>query len=203
VLVLSAPLTDDERGAGNQARLEADYRSRTVEQADAVFFESFYGQNASCNPRAIDAQIARALPTTIRYWSVVDASVEVPDGAVAVIEGSTAWWNARATSRLLVVNDWLRKRWHKRPHQTVLQTWHGTMLKKIANDRPRHGLRATIATILEARRWDLLLAQNEHSERVLRRAYGYRGPIWQVGYPQATRHRHGSNRRTLRADLAR
>jgi CDP-glycerol glycerophosphotransferase len=184
VLVLSAPLTDDERGAGNQARLEADYRSRTVGQADAVFFESFYGQNASCNPRAIDAQIARALPTTIRYWSVVDASVEVPDGAVAVIEGSTAWWSARATSRLLVVNDWLRKRWHKRPHQTVLQTWHGTMLKKIANDRPRHGLRATIATILEARRWDLLLAQNEHSERVLRRAYGYRGPIWQVGYPR-------------------
>jgi CDP-glycerol glycerophosphotransferase len=184
VVTLAPPLTDEERGASNQARLEADYRSRSVEPADAVFFESFYGQNASCNPRAIDAEIARVLPSTVRYWSVVDASVEVPAGAVAVIEGSAAWWSARATARLLVVNDWLRKRWRKRPQQTVLQTWHGTMLKKIANDRPHHGLRATIATILEARRWDLLLAQNSHSERVLRRAYGYRGPIWQDGYPR-------------------
>jgi CDP-glycerol glycerophosphotransferase len=181
---LAAPLTDDELGTDNQARLEADYRSRTVEPANAVFFESFYGQNASCNPRAIDAQIARELPATVRYWSVVDASVVVPDGAVAVVEGSAAWWNARAESRLLVVNDWLRKRWRKRPHQLVLQTWHGTMLKKIANDRPRHGLRATIATMLESRRWDVLLAQNPHSERILRRAYAYRGAVWREGYPR-------------------
>ena len=184
VVTLSAPLTDDERGAANQARLESEYRSRTVTPADAVFFESFYGQNASCNPRAIDAALARLSPDTIRYWSVVDASVAVPDGAVAIIEGSAEWWRARGEARLLVVNDWLRKRWRKRPHQTVLQTWHGTMLKKIANDRPGQGLRARVASILESRRWDVLLAQNEHSTRILRRSYGYRGPVWEVGYPR-------------------
>jgi len=184
VVTLSAPLTDEERGAANQSRLESEYRSRAVTPADAVFFESFYGQNASCNPRAIDAALARLSPGTIRYWSVVDASVAVPDGAVAIIEGSTEWWLARGEARLLVVNDWLRKRWKKRAHQTVLQTWHGTMLKKIANDRPRQGLRARIASVLESRRWDVLLAQNEHSTRILRRSYGYRGPVWEVGYPR-------------------
>ena len=184
IVTLAAPLTDDERGAANQARLEREYRSRAVTAADAVFFESFYGQNASCNPRAIDAEIARSHPTTRRYWSVVDASVAVPEGAIAIIEGSTEWWRVRAEARLLVVNDWLRKRYRKRAHQTVLQTWHGTMLKKIANDRPGQGIRASIASALEGRRWDVLLSQNAHSTAVFRTAYRYRGPIWEEGYPR-------------------
>jgi CDP-glycerol glycerophosphotransferase (TagB/SpsB family) len=184
IVTLDAPLTDDERGAENQSRLEAAYRADPVTPADAVFFESFYGQNASCNPRALDAAIARLHPATTRYWSVVDASVAVPPGAVAIVEGSEQWWRARAEARLIVVNDWLRKRWLKRPHQTVLQTWHGTMLKKIAINRPRHGIRATIAAVLESRRWDVLLSQNPHSSRIFRSAYRYRGPIWEEGYPR-------------------
>ena len=181
---LSAPLSDAERGAANQARLEAEYRSRAVSSEPAVFFESFYGQNASCNPRAIDAAVARLLPETKRYWSVVDASVAVPEGAIPIIEGSADWWRVRAEAPLLVVNDWLRKRYKKHTGQTVLQTWHGTMLKKIATDRPKHGLRATIATVLESRRWDVLLSQNPHSTKTLRSAYKFAGPIWEEGYPR-------------------
>lgn len=184
LVTVSAPLTDSERGAANQERLERNYRRRSVTPEAAVFFESFYGQNASCNPRALDAAIAASHPTVVRYWSVVDASVAVPAGAVAIIEGSEEWWRVRAEARLLVVNDWLRKRYRKRPHQTVLQTWHGTMLKKIANDRPGQSIRASIASAIEARRWDVLLSQNTHSTTVFRSAYRYRGPIWQEGYPR-------------------
>ena len=184
MVTLSAPLTDAERGSANQARLERAYRSARVTPANAVFFESFYGQNSSCNPRAIDAEIARTHPTTQRYWSVVDASVAVPEGAIALIEGSTEWWRVRGEARLLVVNDWLRKRWRARRHQTVLQTWHGTMLKKIANDRSGQGIRATIASVLEAKRWDVLLSQNKHSTATFRSAYRFRGPIWEEGYPR-------------------
>lgn len=184
LVMVSAPLTDSERGAANQARLERAYRTRAAQPEDAVFFESFYGQNASCNPRALDAVIAADNPDTVRYWSVVDASVDVPAGAVAIIEGSEEWWRIRGSARLLVVNDWLRKRWVKRKHQTVLQTWHGTMLKKIANDRQGQSLRAKLAAILESRRWDVLLSQNPHSTRVFRSAYRFRGPIWEEGYPR-------------------
>jgi len=58
------------------------------------------------------------------------------------------------------------------------------MLKKIANDRPGQSLRAKVASVLESRRWDVLLSQNDHSTQVLRRAYGFRGPVWQEGYPR-------------------
>ena len=47
---------------------------------NAVFFESFYGRNASCNPLAIDRELARRAPGVTRYWSVVDLSVAGPRG---------------------------------------------------------------------------------------------------------------------------
>jgi CDP-glycerol glycerophosphotransferase (TagB/SpsB family) len=123
-------------------------------------------------------------PDVTRYWSVVDRSIAVPEGAVAIVEGSAEWWRVRADARLLVVNDWLRKRWMPRPHQNVLQTWHGTMLKKLALDRDGVGLRTRIAVRRESRRWNVLLAQNEYAAEIFRRAYAYRGPIWVEGYPR-------------------
>ncbi|MBB5633886.1 CDP-glycerol glycerophosphotransferase (TagB/SpsB family) [Cryobacterium mesophilum] len=183
-VVFTPPLADDELGSENQARLEARYRSAPSAPEDAAFFESFYGQNASCNPLALDRALVRARPDTVRYWAVADASVAVPDGAIAVIEGSAAWWDARANARLIVINDWLRNRFHKRRHQTVVQTWHGTMLKKLALSRRRPGIRPALATLRERSRWDILLAQNEYAARIFRRAYAYLGPIWEEGYPR-------------------
>src|SRR5690606_3255689 len=81
------------------------------------------------------------------------------------------------------------------------QTWHGTMLKKIANDRPGQGIRASIASVLEARRWDVLLSQNTHSTSVFRSAYRYRGPIWQEGYPRDDDLATGEGAAAVRARL--
>jgi CDP-glycerol glycerophosphotransferase len=183
-LDVSSPLKDDELGKSNQSRLEAEYRRSRKGPADAVYFESYFGQNASCNPRAIDRALAAARPNTVRYWSVTDASVEVPPGAIAVLEGSAEWWQARASVRLLVVNDWLRKRYRKKPGRTVLQTWHGTPLKRIALDRGGVRPRTAVATYREKSRWDIMLAQNEFSSEIFRSAYAIRGPIWQEGYPR-------------------
>ncbi len=184
MVALSAPLTDRERGRLRQASLESDYRAAEDDPLNAVFFESFYGQNASCNPLAIDRAIARLRPDVARYWSVADASVSVPNGATAIIEGSSEWWRIRGSARLLVVNDWLRKRLRKRRYQTVLQTWHGTMLKKLALSRVRLGLRPAIATLRERGRWDILLAQNPYSRGVFRKAYAFTGSVWEEGYPR-------------------
>ena len=184
VVVFTPPLADDERGGENQARFEAEYRTVRPEPLEAVFFESFYGRNASCNPLALDRAIAAARPDLARYWGVADASVAVPDGSIPLIEGSAEWWRVRAGARLIVVNDWLRNRYRARPHQKVLQTWHGTMLKKLALSRKRPGLRTALATLRERSRWDILLAQNDYAKRIFRRAYAYLGPIWEEGYPR-------------------
>jgi CDP-glycerol glycerophosphotransferase len=184
VLDLAAPLTDSEVGKTNQARLRAAYRASTTVLANTVFFESYYGQNVSSNPRGIDRAVSAAAPAVKRLWSVVDASVEIPAGATAILEGSEAWWQARASAQLLVVNDWLRKRIRKRRGQTILQTWHGTPLKRIALDRPGTRLRAAIASRRESAHWSLMLAQNQFSADVFRSAYAFKRPIWQEGYPR-------------------
>ena len=168
-----------------QAALERRYATRPQGLENAVFFESFYGRNASCNPRAIDRELARVAPGVTRYWSVVDLSVQVPDGAIAVVEGSPQWWRARGAARLLVVNDWLRRRYERRAGQVVLQTWHGTPLKRLALHRPGFDPRRMLAVLRESRRWDVLLAQNPYGERVLRKAYAFlRRPVWVEGYPR-------------------
>ncbi|BFM23128.1 CDP-glycerol glycerophosphotransferase family protein [Microbacterium sp. che218] len=152
---------------------------------NAVFFESFYGRTAGCNPLAIDRELARVAPAVTRYWSVVDLSVEVPEGAIAVVEGSPEWWRARGVSRLLVVNDWLRRRFVRRRGQRVLQTWHGTPLKRLALHRPGFDPRRALAVVRESRRWDVLLAQSPYAARVLSKAYAFVGrPIWVEGYPR-------------------
>lgn len=185
VVEVGPPLTEDVASASGQAALERRYASAVEPVENAVFFESFYGRTVGCNPLAIDRELAARAPGVTRYWSVVDLSIPVPPGAIAIVEGSPEWWRARARSRLLVVNDWLRRRFVRRPGQHVLQTWHGTPLKRLALHRPGFDARRALAVFRESRRWDVLLAQNPIAAGVLRRAYAFlRRPIWIEGYPR-------------------
>ncbi|RZI94929.1 MAG: glycosyl/glycerophosphate transferase [Microbacterium sp.] len=183
-LVVGPPVDPAYDSGEGQDALERRYATRPEGLENAVFFESFYGRNASCNPLAIDRELARVVPEVVRYWSVVDLSVPVPDGAVPVVEGSPEWWRARGAARLLVVNDWLRRRFARRPGQVVLQTWHGTPLKRLALHRAGFHPRRMLAVIREARRWNILLAQNPYAAGVLRAAYAFRRPVWVEGYPR-------------------
>lgn len=173
-----------DSGEGQDA-LERRYATRPAHFENAVFFESFYGRNASCNPLAIDRELVRRAPGLTRYWSVVDLSVAVPEGAIPVVEGSPDWWRARGSARLLVVNDWLRRRFVRRSGQAVLQTWHGTPLKRLALHRPGFDPRRAIAVLRESWRWNVLLAQNTYTERIMGKAYAFlRRPIWVEGHPR-------------------
>jgi len=185
VVHIGPPIDPAYDSGEGQAALERRYATRPGGLENAVFFESFYGRNASCNPLAIDRELAKRAPGVTRYWSVVDLSVQVPDGAIPVVEGSPEWWRARGAARLLVVNDWLRRRFSRRKGQVVLQTWHGTPLKRLALHRPGFDPRRAAAVIKESRRWDVLLAQNPYAERILRKAYAFlRRPVWVEGYPR-------------------
>lgn len=154
------------------------------QHATTVYFESFYGRQVACNPLAIDTEIARVAPDARRLWAVESVFTDVPEGAIRVILGTPQAQRAREEADIIVVNDWLRKDFRPTKAQTVVQTWHGTMLKKLALDRPNVSLRTRLATVRESRKWSILLSQNEHCTQHLRSSYGYRGPIWQVGYPR-------------------
>jgi CDP-glycerol glycerophosphotransferase len=182
VVRIGPPLHDDERGPTAQRALRRAYL-RPAQRDNAVYLESFYGRSVSDNPRAIAAVLAREHPEVQQYWSVGDRSVAVPEGAIPIVEYSREWWRVRAEARLYVVNDWLRWTYRKRLGQKVLQTWHGTMLKRLARDR-EVGARQRFAALRQALRWDALLAQNHYSAERFRTSYAFRGPIWETGYPR-------------------
>ena len=184
-LTIGPPIDPAYDSGEGQAALDRRYATRPAALENAVFFESFYGRNASCNPLAIDRELARRAPGVTRYWSVVDLSVQVPEGAVPVVDGSPEWWRARGSARLLVVNDWLRRTFARRPGQVVVQTWHGTPLKRLALHRPGFDPRRMAAVVKESRRWNVLLAQNPYAANILRKAYAFLSrPIWVEGYPR-------------------
>ncbi|WP_314501647.1 CDP-glycerol glycerophosphotransferase family protein [uncultured Microbacterium sp.] len=184
-LTIGPPIDPAYDSGEGQAALDRRYATRPAALENAVFFESFYGRNASCNPLAIDRELVRRAPGVTRYWSVVDLSVQVPDGAVPVVDGSPEWWRARGAARLLVVNDWLRRTFARRPGQVVIQTWHGTPLKRLALHRPGFDPRRMAAVVKESRRWNVLVAQNPYAARILGKAYAFlRRPIWVEGYPR-------------------
>lgn len=174
-----------ERDGQSAARVVSEIlRRRGAEVTARVFFESFYGRQVSCNPRALDAELARLAPSAQRIWSVEHDDIDVPPGAIKVVRGSDAWRAARERADLLIVNDWLGRDFRPKRHQVVLQTWHGTMLKRLALERPKVSLRTRLAIHRESRKWDILLSQNTHCTKHLRSSYAYRGPVWQVGYPR-------------------
>ena len=78
-----------------------DHARALPDAGDALDVASGTGRNAfwlaarGLNPLAIDRELARRAPGVRRYWSVVDLSVQVPEGAVPVVEGSPEWWRAR------------------------------------------------------------------------------------------------------------
>lgn len=152
-----------------------------------IFFESYYGRQVSCNPLALDREIAGQYPEVPRYWSVTHEEQRVPPGATAVFVGGREWHAARRSARILIVNDWLRYGFRRRRGQVVLQTWHGTMLKHLALGRPNVGLRTRLAIRRESRRWSLMLSQNPHSTQQFRESYAFKGEILEVGSPRDDR----------------
>ncbi len=193
-----------ERVVAEIVRLGQPARERIP--TGAVFFESYYGRQVSCNPLAIDREIASRHPEVPRYWSVISERVTPSPGALPVLVGGADWLAVRRCARLLVVNDWLRHGFRRRRGQTVLQTWHGTMLKHLALGRPGISLRTRLAIRRESRRWNLLLSQNPHSTAQFRNSYAYRGEILETGYPRDDRLANalaGAERSPVRIDTAR
>jgi CDP-glycerol glycerophosphotransferase len=181
---VTRPRLESEYGSYHQSILFERYAHGDFPPLDAVYFESFFGRNATCNPRAMDREIARRRPELPRYWSVDDMSIIVPEGATPLVIGTEEWWKIRETARWIVTNEWLRTRYVKKAFQTVLQTWHGSMYKKIGLDRSKKGRTHLQRARLERSSWDMFLSQNSDTTPIIRRAYDFPAGVIESGYPR-------------------
>ena len=194
------PLTPGERSRrGHRILIERE----AGPLRPGVFLESFGGRSAGDNPAAICEDLAAHGVGAPLWWSVVDGTVRVPAGGRPVVVGSPQWVEALRTSRVIVTNDHLPSWFSKREGQYLLQTWHGTPIKKLLHDAPRAvTLRYRRLMDRQVPQWDLLLAQSPQAGRRLQQALGYRGPVRVGEYPRNVRLLGGAEvRRRVRHEL--
>ncbi|MFI9104563.1 CDP-glycerol glycerophosphotransferase family protein [Streptomyces fildesensis] len=160
-------------------------RARTLR--DTVLYSSFDGRQYSDSPRAVHEELVRRGAALDHLWVVGDARVQLPPTARAVPHGSAAWHEALARSRHLVTNTHLPAWFERREGQRVVQTWHGTPVKRIGQD-----LAGTLCADLahlwpqprRGHQWDVLISPNPYSTPLLRQALGYDGEVVETGLPR-------------------
>ncbi|MEU2436850.1 bifunctional glycosyltransferase family 2 protein/CDP-glycerol:glycerophosphate glycerophosphotransferase [Streptomyces rubradiris] len=177
-------------GRTRRTALSLDYRHqlRLPLDENLAVFSSYEGSGVSCNPAAIDAELARRAPHIRRVWAVrPDAVDRVPEGVDVVRTGSREYWAALARATYLVGNTNFPDAVVRRPGQIHVQTHHGTPLKTMGLDRRQYPAAAGTdfaALLRRCDRWNFSLVSNHFSSAVWQRAYPCSYTSLATGYPR-------------------
>ncbi|MEV7020997.1 CDP-glycerol glycerophosphotransferase family protein, partial [Kitasatospora sp. NPDC093558] len=190
LLVDSTPvLSATERSAWTQSRLRASGypAARREPLREAVLYDVFGGRGYADSPRAVHAELVRRELPLEHLWVVDDAQADLPPGVKAVRIWSPEWYRALATCRYLVGNTHFPDFLERRRGQVVVQTWHGSLLKRIAHDVENpwlsdHGYLDALDR--ETPQWSMLVSPSPFATPILRRAFRYGGEILEAGYPR-------------------
>lgn len=157
-----------------------------------IIFESYLGKQFSCNPRAIYEYINLHYPDYKLYWSI-DPRYESAflDKDLNIIHRFSLKWLFKMTRARYWVFNSRAPSWVPKPKHTVyLQTWHGTPLKKLANDMEEVHMPGTTTKkykqnfLNETKRWDFLISPNNYSTNHFKSAFSFENQILETGYPR-------------------
>lgn len=161
-----------------------------------VIFESFNGKDVNDNPAAIYRALVRAYPQyrQTAYFSVKlreYATLHAKYPEIRLVKRFTPRWVwLMARAEYWVLNSRLPNWWHANRRTTTIQTWHGTPLKKLGVDIDHVAMPGTTTAqyhtdfVTAASRWDYLIAPNQYSQKIFKRAFGYQGNFLPIGYPR-------------------
>ncbi|WP_217169974.1 bifunctional glycosyltransferase family 2 protein/CDP-glycerol:glycerophosphate glycerophosphotransferase [Streptomyces sp. AC512_CC834] len=168
----------------------AFYRSQLRLPLDEklVLFSAYWSRSVSCNPAAIDAELARLAPDMRRVWAVrADHADRVPKGVEVVRVGSREYWAALARAKYLVNNVNFADSVIKREGQIHVQTHHGTPLKTMGVDQQKYPASTAMnfEKLLErCDRWDYSISANQFSTVIWERVYPCSYTSLETGYPR-------------------
>ncbi|WP_432191035.1 bifunctional glycosyltransferase/CDP-glycerol:glycerophosphate glycerophosphotransferase [Streptomyces sp. bgisy027] len=153
-----------------------------------ALFSAYWSRGVSCNPAAVDAELARLAPHIRRVWAIrPDAVDQVPKGVEYVRVGSRKYWAALARAKYLVNNVNFPDAVVKREGQIHLQTHHGTPLKTMGLDQQKYPASTDMdfdKLLKRCDRWDFSLSSNAFSTAVWERVYPSSYVSLEAGYPR-------------------
>lgn len=170
-----------------------------------IVFESFLGKFFSDNPRALYEYLKSEFPEYILIWSVDKKHFNNFKGTNAKIikRFSIKWLYYMNRSKYWISNSRLPL-WIPKPKHTIyIQTWHGTPLKRLANDMEEVHMPGTDTErykknfTYEASKWDYLISPNTYSTEIFKRAFNYNNKIIESGYPRNDFIVNNNNEKTI------
>ena len=155
-----------------------------------VVFESFLGKNYSDSPKYIYEYLLNSQKDYQYIWIFNETGKDIPGNPKQVKRFSLAYYYHLATAKYWVSNARLPLHLKKREETVYLQTWHGTPLKKLANDMDEVSMPGTTTVkykrnfTKEASNWDYLVSPNAYSTEIFKRAFQFKNEMLNVGYPR-------------------
>lgn len=193
VLAVTGDVSPEERSAQQKLREQAYRKVERTGLKDQVLYTCFNGRQYSCNPRAIHEEMVRQRIDIPQLWVVGDQQAALPDSVTPIRLNGPEWHDAMAASRYIVTNHRIGDWFQRHPDQIVLQTWHGTPLKKIGRDvKEVHfayapGMKQALqgaANYPKLPEWSYLISPNPFSTKIMKRAFAFKGEIIESGYPR-------------------
>lgn len=188
-ITIEAPLQLEEAGVRAQQLLRDEYRTMQVEPLDAVLFQCYQGEFAADSQLAIHHEILRRRPDAVLYWSVSSYSTSLPDSAIPVLIGSREWYRILASVTYICHNTHFPVFFDKRPHQRLLQTFHGYPVKTMGRAYMQQTGDYTPGQIQQNldrhnREWDAITVPSELVADICRTEYEFAGDLLMTGYPR-------------------
>lgn len=157
-----------------------------------VLFESFLGRNISGNPKYLyNYLVDNDLDKEYELIWILNNPKEKPNGNGKTVKRKTIkYYYYMATAGYWIFNSRQANNIIKRDGNIYLQTWHGTPLKRLGADMSNANM-AGMNDVNKYKeqfrknssRWDYLLAQNEYSAEIFKRAFYFDKDILTYGYP--------------------
>lgn len=153
-----------------------------------IVFESFVGRNYSGQPKYIYQYLQKNYGNKYKYiWSVNDKKIKIDGKCKKVKRYGLMYYYYMTRSKYWVLNTRQPQILRKRKGQVMLETWHGTPLKKLFFDMDEvHSADPDYKQRVykQSREWDYLISDNPFSTEKFQSCFLYeRQKILEVGYP--------------------
>lgn len=162
---------------------------RFSQQDQWVVFESFFGKQYSDSPKYIYEYLLKNYGDQYKFiWIINDKSMKIPGNPKKVPRFSLGYFYYITRAKYWVTNVRQPVWFEKRDSQYLLETWHGTPLKKLGFDmEENYSASPTYKRQIysQSRFWDCLVSANPFSTEAFHTCFLYeKEKIIETGYPR-------------------
>lgn len=154
---------------------------------DKVVFSSYWGKNYDDNPKYISDELLKNNKNIKQVWlNNSEKKLNTNTNIKVVKWGSISMIYELATAKVWVDNHTKPVWVSKRKNQLYIETWHGGLgMKKIEADMGKNLTSEARKQIMHnSEMADLFISNSDFLTKIYKRAFWYKGPILECGFPR-------------------